>query len=227
MAGRAKQAELQRKVETERADAAVRQLLQKALEEEQLEPGKGIKALIDCFKPTSASESVDVLFKRRTHAVAAVVVEPLLCELESGNTPEEAAIALGNIGDRRAVDALLKALEDRDSFVRQYAARALGQIGDIRAVEPLIVALHNKDNDSVQESAARALGKIRDSRALRHLVATLNDRKADETLRTAAATALGDLGDRSAVKTLITTLGRWDGSRIHQERSRRRIRRDR
>jgi hypothetical protein len=49
-----------------------------------------------------------------------------------------AAEALGEIGDKRAVEPLIKALGYEDEYVRKSAAEALGKIGDARAVEPLI-----------------------------------------------------------------------------------------
>ena len=49
-----------------------------------------------------------------------------------------AAEALGQLGDKRAVEPLIAALQDDVENVRQAAAEALGQLGDERAVEPLI-----------------------------------------------------------------------------------------
>ena len=71
-----------------------------------------------------------------------------------------AAHALGEIGDRRAVEPLIAALEDRMSFVRRAAAEALGEIGDSRVVEPLIAARKDSDWD-VRSQATEALAKIR------------------------------------------------------------------
>jgi len=51
-----------------------------------------------------------------------------------------AAEALGRIGDARAVESLIKALNDADGDVRRSAAEALGRIGE-PAVESLIKAL--------------------------------------------------------------------------------------
>ena len=51
-----------------------------------------------------------------------------------------AALALGQIGDLRAVAPLISTLSDQFRRVKANAAKALGQIG-APAVEPLIVAL--------------------------------------------------------------------------------------
>lgn len=52
---------------------------------------------------------------------------------------EEAAEALREICDPRAVDPLIGSLKDRDHEVREEAAEALGKIGDKRATETLNV----------------------------------------------------------------------------------------
>jgi epoxyqueuosine reductase len=44
-----------------------------------------------------------------------------------------AAVALGNLGDRRAIPGLARALEDADPIVRGHAAWALGRIGGSQA----------------------------------------------------------------------------------------------
>ena len=70
-----------------------------------------------------------------------------------------AAEALGQIGDARAVVPLIDALKDGNPEVRCSAATALGNLGDERTVIPLISVL--MDNDFVvRERAAEALGKI-------------------------------------------------------------------
>lgn len=78
---------------------------------------------------------------------------------ESKYVREQAADALGKIGDTRATGPLIAALEDKESDVRAKAARALGKIGDKRAVEPLIAALED-ERSYVRKQAAEALSKI-------------------------------------------------------------------
>ncbi len=58
----------------------------------------------------------------------------------------DAAGELGDIGDVRAVDPLMKALKDENRFVRIKAAEALGNIGDARALNELIMILRDDDN---------------------------------------------------------------------------------
>jgi HEAT repeat protein len=99
-------------------------------------------------------------------------VDPLVEALrdEDARVRSYAACALGEIGDPRAVDPLIYALQDEDeeSDVRSGAARALGEIGDPRAVDPLVEALQDED-ENVRLRAAWALGEIGDARAIEPL----------------------------------------------------------
>jgi HEAT repeat protein len=102
-----------------------------------------------------------------------------------------ATSALGELADRRAVDALGAALKDPDEYVRPHAARALGKIGDPRAVEPLGVALKDPSVD-VRVAAAKGLGEIGDSSAIPALLTALNDPSIG--VRAAAARSLAGIG---------------------------------
>ncbi len=75
----------------------------------------------------------------------------------------DAAEALGQLGDERAVPHLIEALRDESHHVRREAAEALGHIGDRRALEPLIRALRNEwgDEDSPILAAIERLGERR------------------------------------------------------------------
>ena len=70
-----------------------------------------------------------------------------------------AALMLGKIGDSRAVDPLVRALEAPGFQTPMYAAQALGRIGDQRAVEPLI-EVAAKRKDKIQKAAINALRKL-------------------------------------------------------------------
>jgi HEAT repeat protein/cyclophilin family peptidyl-prolyl cis-trans isomerase len=72
-----------------------------------------------------------------------------------------AALAVGHVGLREGVPALVGVLHDEDPEVRQMAAFALGLLGDKAAREPLVAALSDP-SPVVQASAAEALGLIGD-----------------------------------------------------------------
>jgi HEAT repeat protein len=78
------------------------------------------------------------------------------------------------IGDSSAVEALVKALEDKDWNVRGSAAWALGEIGDVRAVSHLTRLLGDK-NWIVRSKAVEALGKTGDVEVVQRLTKALGD----------------------------------------------------
>ncbi|HQG28432.1 MAG TPA: HEAT repeat domain-containing protein, partial [Candidatus Ozemobacteraceae bacterium] len=49
-----------------------------------------------------------------------------------------AAFALGEIGDREGVPALIALLDDREDVVYRNALEALGKIADIRSLIPIL-----------------------------------------------------------------------------------------
>lgn len=103
---------------------------------------------------------------------------------------KNAALILGKMGDRKAVDPLIKALGDRVISVRSNAAIALGMLGDKRAVKPLI---HRLQAASWQErlNAAISLGWLADPDASHPLLELLYDDHA--YVRRGAAFALGQI----------------------------------
>lgn len=88
---------------------------------------------------------------------------PPLIEALADRTPEvriEAARALGNIGDARAVEPLGRLLADRRACVRIMAARALGAISGPRAVEILSAACADTGQpDRVRLAAGEGLAE--------------------------------------------------------------------
>jgi len=136
-------------------------------------------------------------------AMGELAVDPLIAALRDDDKEvgQFAAHALGRIGDARAVEPLIAALEDEE--VKGVAAWALGWIPDSRAVEPLIALLREEDA-RVRRVALETLGKIGDTRAVQPLIAALEDE--DEQVRWTAVSALGEMKDSRAVEALITVL---------------------
>lgn len=122
----------------------------------------------------------------------------------------DAARALGESKDSRALEPLIAALRDPYSNVRQSAATALGVLGDTRAVEPLINALQNQDQ-SVRQVVVKALGQLGDPRATWPLVHRLND--PSESVCHEAAQVLGQLNWQPAGEwgaRYYIALGQWE-----------------
>ncbi|HEY7818614.1 MAG TPA: tRNA epoxyqueuosine(34) reductase QueG, partial [Vicinamibacteria bacterium] len=76
-----------------------------------------------------------------------------------------AAIALGNAGDRTSVPALIDALSHEEPLVRGHAAWALGVIGDFRGSGPLSSRLAEEMDSRVKSEIVWALEEL--SRAAR------------------------------------------------------------
>jgi HEAT repeat protein len=124
------------------------------------------------------------------------------------DTQYEAAAALGELRDPRAVGPLVHMLmSDKYSGVRWKAAESLALIG-FPAVPDLIETLKHPDED-VRWKAAIALGEIGDPRAVDPLIGLLRDD--DRFVKGRAAYALGKIGG-PAVDPLICALREGDGS---------------
>ena len=145
----------------------------------------------------------------------------------------DAAKALGDIEDVKAVEVLIQALKDEVDSVRYEAAVALERLGwkpgddtekaryliakrewgDLAglggpAVESLIQALKDEDRD-VRTGAAEALRKIGEP-AVDPLIKALKDENSD--VREVAAECLGEIGDARAVEPLIQALKHKDAA---------------
>ncbi len=91
----------------------------------------------------------------------------------------EVAIALGKIGDQKAIPFLGNTVRtEQDWVVRRYIAGALGKIGGEKSIEVLISLLETDENDSVCNEAARALGNIGDKKSFDVLLYTYQRNKA-------------------------------------------------
>jgi beta-lactamase regulating signal transducer with metallopeptidase domain len=120
-------------------------------------------------------------------------------------TREEMATAMGEIGGRNVLPALLTLLDDEDARVRRHAAEALAEVGLVDAVEPLCRVLLGDPVPDVRQHAAETLGHLADERAVEPLCqALLNDTA--PRVREHAAEALGQLGDERALPSLTEAL---------------------
>jgi len=117
---------------------------------------------------------------------------------KDGFLRQRAILALGEIRDARAIDPLLRALDDED-YIRESAASALGHIQDPKAVEPLISLLGKEPFDVMS-----ALGEIGDQRAVAHLIPLLKHE--EKYMQQHAAFALAEIADRRALKPLLALL---------------------
>jgi HEAT repeat protein len=128
---------------------------------------------------------------------------------ESGDAEPELrrylALALGQLGDPRTLDALLAGLDDEDAQARIYTIWAIGRVGDPRASVRLAALLSDPDA-GVRKTAAFALGSLGDLEVRGPLVAALEDPVVD--VRWNAALSLGQLKDPASLPTLRRKLDR-------------------
>ncbi len=106
-----------------------------------------------------------------------------------------AVIALGELGDSRAVGPLMDSLYEKDSPALHEIPRALAKIGS-PAVEPLIQASQHPDAETAR-MAVEALGEIGDARAVDPLLAILE--REDSFLVQAAVDALIAMGETAVI----------------------------
>ena len=205
-------------------------------------PTKAAKALDALkWKPRSekqklvyaiATGDIDTLAKYTDEKTFSVLIERLKYWHTNTNTRKAIAIALGKIGNKKAIAPLIevliypgdendhsatieslkqlgwnpdlvKALKHENYGVRRYAARSLGERGDKVAVEPLIEALNDKEDNVVNE-VMDALAKLKDKRAVKPIIDKLS--ALHEGGITYAIDALKEIGDPSGISALVEIL---------------------
>jgi len=152
-------------------------------------------------------------------------VEILLAELGStpvdeASTRESFLYLLGNSGDSRAVDAILKCLGDANKSVRRAALRVLAKIDDVRAVEAMLTSLTDK-TPTMRRIAIRGLVRFGDRNALGAVRPLLNDRNT-KVRRNALAALVQTLEetDQQLLSQSVNGLAPWLDPRepIHEAR---------
>ncbi len=138
-----------------------------------------------------------------------ITFEAALRDLGSRNAKARAmaAHALGDVTDavekRRAVEALLRVLDDDHPQVRMEACAALGELREPGAVPALIKRLDD-GVAAVRQNAAIALGTIGHPDAFEPLAAALKEAPAD--LRFQAATSLAEIDPQRAFEPGLAAL---------------------
>ena len=141
--------------------------------------------------------------------------------------------SIGQVGDKKAADAVIEMLEDNDSRVRQVAIRALGRLKSMNSVVPLLQVMSdenlwvkndaidvlkafesqaypqlldalNHEEEEVQENCIEVLSQIDDRKLMNRLIHTLSSRF--KLMRANAAAVLGLIGDKNSVIPLVQLL---------------------
>jgi len=185
--------------------------------------GKGARAYLDEVRTGSANrrwqaafELSKVLQARKDRALAdPAFADELVRAFDGASTDDPRvrrylALALGRLGDARAVPSLTEAADPRgdataDPDTQVYAVWALGTIGDPRAV-PVLVTLSRSEDAGLRKAAVHALGSFPGEASRAALTAALDDRVED--VRWNAAVALARRRDPAAAPVLLQMLDR-------------------
>ena len=127
-------------------------------------------------------------------------VEPLLQGLNE-DIRIQAIVALGDIGDKKAEKPLFDALQDQNDNARAFAVEALGKMGHM---DPLVRALDDI-SDFVRRTAVQALARTSNPNVVDYLARPLRSSR-DWATRLLIAKTLGDLGNTSAKGALTEAL---------------------
>jgi len=136
---------------------------------------------------------------------------------KTSRTRREAVQALGELGDARAVSAIVDLLlvDEQDLGEKIPAARSLGKIGDEKAVDALkraMVASQKREHDLIEVTRAAPVRQYRDGFYVNRIAS-------DEfELRTAIAHALAEIATVNALEALFEMLAVEKGAMEHSVR---------
>ncbi len=127
----------------------------------------------------------------------------------------EAALALGELTDKRAVPTLVRLLDE--PRYRRRAGVMLGRLRDPRAQDALLEAIADPDVE-LRRKAAHYLSFIGDARAIAPLEARLDDVRARDLVAVALARIGARTGDRSVLPLLLDRLAkeRFEDDRAYE-----------
>lgn len=190
------------------------------LQRQQLAPAE-VRLVLDSLASSDAcvrEMSVRLLARQRNEGGQRdeTIVTGLVERLGSRSVElrEVAALGLGFIEPRTAVEPLIRTLRDDAAGVRANSAWALGRIEDGRALRPLVDLLRD-DEPRVRDAAAVAVGRLDSLSAVDALVRVVRE-DASPSVRRSAAWALGQLEARSAVDVLIAVLRQDADARVRE-----------
>jgi len=163
-----------------------------------------------CCRWQSAYELSNIISTQKEKLRSTDFVNDLVKVYESSRSEDPRvrrylALTMGNLGDARAIPALVEGLNDTESDNQIYDMWALGSIGDAAAVPDIAKKLGAKD-PAIRRTAAYVLGALKDPRAIHDLMIALND--SSEDVRWNAAIALAQLNDASGSEVLMHLLDR-------------------
>ncbi|NQT36501.1 MAG: HEAT repeat domain-containing protein, partial [Planctomycetes bacterium] len=186
-------------------DGAVQVLLDALSKNE----GVNDEAIIEALGRTKSPLAYEKLISMLRPPPGGDVVEDRALARRLRDAREEAAKALGKLGDARAVDPLLDLAREETGYLRADAIEALCRIEDVRALIGLIEARSQQDFSSYYSMhIARVIDRTSDPAVFDAMLVLLTDR--DFFMRKAATHALGRIKDPRAEEPLAQRIGHED-----------------
>ncbi len=194
-----------------RARAAAASALGKLGDKRAVQPLMAVLPDSDGEVRKVAQEALDALDPDRAYFKDAVPILVAALKDSKSDVQQAAALALGKIGDKRAIKSMVEAFKDSNLNMRNVLQEALKMIdpnwaysAGARAAVPLLVEALKDSKTDVREAAVFAFIEISDERAVEPLVAALKDKSL--LVRSIAALALGEIGDKRAIAPLVAIL---------------------
>lgn len=133
-------------------------------------------------------------------------VEPLMAAIDFAATEsedkaanKEIVVALGNIGDKRAVPAMMKALNTKDNYTVIAAIEGLGQLKASDAYDKLNEYATSESGETfISKKAIQALGDIGDKRAVPSLIKMMVKERRGVSFYAESSFALFQIGEPAA-----------------------------
>jgi len=189
-------------------------------------PTSEVRALMAQLSSEDAVERAEAAHALGLLGASAAAATPLLIGLLDDDAPlfarfglavtspaQEAAIALARIGQAEGVQRLVRDLGSDDDQTRARAVTGLAALRDagleiLRDASPTdeltALAIDPRVESRLRSQAIRLLGRLQEPSAIGTLGGLLQDPSAP--VRTAAATALGEIGDCRAVPWLLDAM---------------------
>ncbi len=148
----------------------------------------------------SADVRHDVIeaFVRVGPSAVTLLIEQL--QSADADTTRSAAVALGRIGDRRAVPGLLSLIDERTRDLWVPVISALARLGDMRSFEPLLRLLGDPDV-AVRQAAVGALNSVGHPDMVTRVCGMLDD--PSPLLRESAVKIVGYFGYPECVEAIL------------------------
>ena len=124
----------------------------------------------------------------------------------------QAAISLGQIGDKSAVPALRNMAEDFPAQ-RLWPGYGMAALGEAKGFDILTEEASSNPHWTDRRHAVVALGDLGDPKAVPVLVKALKDKHAN--VRVSAADALGKIGDQAALPALTEAQSDTEATQVN------------